>query len=161
MESWDEMGRMALVPATLLVAVVAMCRAFYIPGMLPSEFSHGANLEIKVRPSLLTGKKQRSRVLLFSQAVSMTSTKTQLPYEYYSLSFCGLEKPEDIHYKSLNLGKREVTRVIPPLQSPSGLFSPAGEVLRGDRIVNTLYKVSWSLRESVCERERGVCMVHT
>ena len=47
----------------------------------------------------------------------MTSSKTQLPFDYYSLPFC---YPQDnVRYKSLNLG----------------------EVLRGDRIVNTLYKV--------------------
>lgn len=54
------------------------------------------------------------------KAVKMTSIHTQLPYEYYSLPFCfpkgGLS---GIHYKSENLG----------------------EVLRGDRIVNTPYKV--------------------
>jgi len=48
----------------------------------------------------------------------MTSVKTQLPYEYYTLPFCK-PKEDDVHYKSLNLG----------------------EVLRGDRIVNTPYKV--------------------
>lgn len=54
------------------------------------------------------------------KAVKMTSIHTQLPYEYYSLRFClpkgGLAA---IHYKSENLG----------------------EVLRGDRIVNTPYVV--------------------
>jgi transmembrane 9 superfamily protein 2/4 len=54
------------------------------------------------------------------KAVKMTSIHTQLPYEYYSLPFClpkgGLNA---IHYKSENLG----------------------EVLRGDRIVNTPYDV--------------------
>ena len=37
------------------------------------------------------------------QAVKMTSVKTQLPYEYYTLPFC---QPQDgnIKYKSLNLG---------------------------------------------------------
>lgn len=48
----------------------------------------------------------------------MTSTRTQLPYEYYSLQFC-LPKNGTLHYKSENLG----------------------EVLRGDRIVNTPYEV--------------------
>lgn len=49
----------------------------------------------------------------------MTSTHTQLPYDYYSLSFC---KPDGgkINYKSQNLG----------------------EILRGDRIVNTAYKMN-------------------
>ncbi|KAF5303086.1 hypothetical protein FQR65_LT08417 [Abscondita terminalis] len=52
------------------------------------------------------------------KAVKMTSIHTQLPYEYYSLPFC-VPKNGSIHYKSENLG----------------------EVLRGDRIVNTPYEV--------------------
>ena len=54
----------------------------------------------------------------------MTSIKTQLPYDYYSLPFCSPDE-DFIRYKSLNLG----------------------EVLRGDRIVNTLYNViiNWFL----------------
>lgn len=47
----------------------------------------------------------------------LTSTKTQLPYEYYSLPFC---KPDRIINMAENLG----------------------EVLRGDRIENSPYKVS-------------------
>lgn len=54
------------------------------------------------------------------KAVKMTSIHTQLPYEYYSLPFCLPKGGSDaIHYKSENLG----------------------EVLRGDRIVNTPYIV--------------------
>lgn len=34
----------------------------------------------------------------------MTSTRTQLPYEYYSLQFC-LPKNGTLHYKSENLGE--------------------------------------------------------
>jgi len=49
-------------------------------------------------------------------ALKMTSAHTQLPYEYYSLELC---KPKDVEYRSGNLG----------------------EVLRGDRIVNTPYTV--------------------
>lgn len=52
------------------------------------------------------------------KAVKMISVRTQLPYEYYSLQFC-LPKNGTIVYKSENLG----------------------EVLRGDRIVNTPYDV--------------------
>lgn len=48
----------------------------------------------------------------------MTSTRTQLPYEYYSLQFC-LPKNGTFVYKSENLG----------------------EVLRGDRVVNTPYEL--------------------
>jgi len=60
------------------------------------------------------------------KAVKLTSVKAQLPYEYYSLPFC---KPSDgIHYKTENLG----------------------EVLRGDRIVNTPYKVQMA-KDNNCE----------
>ncbi|CAH1105050.1 unnamed protein product [Psylliodes chrysocephalus] len=94
------------------------------------------------------------------KAVKMTSIHTQLPYEYYSLPFC-LPKggSEAIHYKSENLG----------------------EVLRGDRIVNTPYIVKmaeptpcsllcnspdkpihWSVRESqtVVDRIQHEYFVH-
>ncbi|KAK2574027.1 Transmembrane 9 superfamily member 4 [Acropora cervicornis] len=46
----------------------------------------------------------------------MTSIKTQLPFDYYAVPIC---KPENLQYKPENLG----------------------EVLRGDRIVNTLYDI--------------------
>ena len=71
--------------------------AFYVPGVAPVEFREGEVVEVK--------------------AVKMTSIKTQLPYEYYSLPFCRPKK--GIVYKAENLG----------------------EILRGDRIVNTAYDV--------------------
>ncbi|KAI0240055.1 Transmembrane 9 superfamily member 4 [Lamellibrachia satsuma] len=51
------------------------------------------------------------------KAIKLTSVKAQLPYNYYSLPFC--EPHNGIVYKTENLG----------------------EVLRGDRIVNTPYQV--------------------
>lgn len=77
------------------VALVAHASAFYVPGVAPVEFQRGQKIDVK--------------------AVKMTSTHTQLPYEYYSLQFC-LPKNGTLVYKSENLG----------------------EVLRGDRIVNTV-----------------------
>ena len=56
--------------------------------------------------------------LIDVKAVKMTSVHTQLPYEYYSLPFC-LPKNGSFYYRSENLG----------------------EVLRGNRIVNTPYEV--------------------
>jgi len=47
----------------------------------------------------------------------LSSTKTQLPYDYYFLDFC---KPSTIMNSAENLG----------------------EVLRGDRIENSVYNVS-------------------
>lgn len=75
-----------------------MVQSFYVPGVAPVEFRKGQKIDVK--------------------AVKMTSTHTQLPYEYYSLQFC-LPKNGTLVYKSENLG----------------------EVLRGDRIVNTPYEV--------------------
>ena len=49
----------------------------------------------------------------------LSSTKTQLPYDYYSIPYC---RPESIVSSAENLG----------------------EVLRGDRIENSLYEV-WTV----------------
>lgn len=74
---------------------------FYVPGVAPVEFEQNQRIEVK--------------------AVKMTSIRTQIPYEYYSLQFC-LPKNGSVGivYKTENLG----------------------EVLRGDRIVNTPYELS-------------------
>ncbi|XP_063003525.1 transmembrane 9 superfamily member 4 [Elgaria multicarinata webbii] len=78
---------------------------FYVPGVAPINFHRNDAVEIK--------------------AVKLTSSRTQLPYEYYSLPFC---RPGTITYKAENLG----------------------EVLRGDRIVNTPFQVFMSI-EKKCE----------
>lgn len=60
------------------------------------------------------------------KAVKMTSIKTQLPYDYYhSPVHC---KPKDVYYKSENLG----------------------EILRGDRIVNTRFSLKMK-KNSDCQ----------
>lgn len=46
----------------------------------------------------------------FLQAVKLTSSRTQLPYEYYSLPFC---QPTEITYKAENLGMYLLMRVLP------------------------------------------------
>jgi hypothetical protein len=53
----------------------------------------------------------------------LTSTKTQLPYEWYDLPFC---RPPEIVYKGENLG----------------------EVMRGDRIQNSAYEIKMGVEES-------------
>ncbi|RWR82576.1 transmembrane 9 superfamily member 10-like protein [Cinnamomum micranthum f. kanehirae] len=67
-------------------------RGFYLPGVAPEDFEKGDLLKVKVN--------------------KLTSTKTQLPYSYYSLPYC---PPEKIVDNAENLG----------------------EVLRGDRIENS------------------------
>ncbi len=67
----------------------------------------------------------------------MTSTKTQLPYDYYDVaSHC---KPSNgTKYKSENLGiiKKNFVFWI------NKEYFFLGEILRGDRIVNTNFKVA-------------------
>jgi len=91
---------MALTVLVLLGALALSCHGFYVPGVAPVEFQKGAHVELR--------------------AVKMTSSMTQLPYDYYSLKFC--TPPDGTRYKTENLG----------------------EVLRGDRIVNTAYDVRMS-----------------
>uniref|UniRef100_A0A3P8NY85 Transmembrane 9 superfamily member n=1 Tax=Astatotilapia calliptera TaxID=8154 RepID=A0A3P8NY85_ASTCA len=98
--------------AFLLLSLLPVSRSFYVPGVAPRNFHDGDVVDIK--------------------AVKLTSSRTQLPYEYYSLPFC---KPKKVFYKGENLG----------------------EVLRGDRIVNTLYNVEMSKDkkcELVCEKRK-------
>ncbi|MCP9260558.1 Transmembrane 9 superfamily member 4 [Dirofilaria immitis] len=72
-------------------------QGFYVPGVAPVEFKDGDPIEVK--------------------GIKITSTKTVVPYEYYSLPFC---RPQGaLHYISENLG----------------------EVMRGDRIVNTPFVI--------------------
>uniref|UniRef100_A0A158Q7Z2 Transmembrane 9 superfamily member n=1 Tax=Elaeophora elaphi TaxID=1147741 RepID=A0A158Q7Z2_9BILA len=72
-------------------------QGFYVPGVAPVEFRDGDLIDVK--------------------GIKITSTKTVVPYEYYSLPFC---RPQGaIHYISENLG----------------------EVMRGDRIVNTPFAI--------------------
>ncbi|EXC11823.1 Transmembrane 9 superfamily member 4 [Morus notabilis] len=70
-------------------------RCFYLPGVAPQDFMKGDLLKVKVN--------------------KLTSTKTQLPYSYYSLPYC---RPGHIVDSAENLG----------------------EVLRGDRIENSPYE---------------------
>jgi transmembrane 9 superfamily protein 2/4 len=78
-----------------ILLLVGQASAFYLPGVAPQDFDKDDEVTLKVN--------------------KLTSTKTQLPYEYYSLPFC---KPDRIINMAENLG----------------------EVLRGDRIENSPYK---------------------
>ncbi|KAJ6814686.1 transmembrane 9 superfamily member 7-like [Iris pallida] len=78
-------------------------RSFYLPGVAPRDFQKGDELQVKVN--------------------KLSSTKTQLPYDYYFLDYC---KPTKIENSAENLG----------------------EVLRGDRIENSLYTFKMNMDES-------------
>ncbi|XP_071116684.1 transmembrane 9 superfamily member 4-like [Haliotis cracherodii] len=97
---------MSVGSAVVFLLVISSVASFYVPGVAPVEFRKGDVVDVK--------------------AVKLTSVRTQLPYEYYSLSFC--PPPNGINHKAENLG----------------------EVLRGDRIVNTPYRVNMAQNIS-CE----------
>ncbi|CAD5210142.1 unnamed protein product [Bursaphelenchus xylophilus] len=90
----------------LLLLSTSASQGFYVPGVAPNEFKIGDVIEVK--------------------GIKLTSIKSVVPYEYYSLPFC---KPNgQVHYKSENLG----------------------EVMRGDRIVNTPFDV-YMKTDSKCQ----------
>jgi hypothetical protein len=69
----------------------------------------------------------------------LSSTKTQLPYEYYSLPFC---KPAEVVNSVENLGEVCGPSRCGPRHSaltPHGVRTT--QVLRGDRIENSVYVV--------------------
>ncbi|KAL0463829.1 UNVERIFIED_CONTAM: Transmembrane 9 superfamily member 7 [Sesamum latifolium] len=86
-------GRVAAIVFCFLL-VISSVNSFYLPGVAPRDFIRGDELQVKVN--------------------KLSSTKTQLPYDFYYLKYC---KPEKIKNVAENLG----------------------EVLRGDRIENSVY----------------------
>ncbi|XP_009762751.1 transmembrane 9 superfamily member 7 isoform X1 [Nicotiana tabacum] len=77
-----------------LLFLISSANSFYLPGVAPRDFQTGDPLNVKVN--------------------KLSSTKTQLPYDYYFLKYC---RPTKILNSAENLG----------------------EVLRGDRIENSVY----------------------
>ena len=86
----------------VLAQCVCLSYGFYVPGVAPTDFRKGDKITVK--------------------AIKMTSSHTQLPFEYYSLPFC--QPKEGIQYKTENLG----------------------EILRGDRISSTAYDVEMNVQ---------------
>ncbi|KAL8160857.1 hypothetical protein V2J09_012346 [Rumex salicifolius] len=84
------------------LCLVSPSYSFYLPGVAPRDFQRGDPLQVKVN--------------------KLSSTKTQLPYDYYFLTYC---KPKEIVNSAENLG----------------------EVLRGDRIENSIY--TFKMREEM------------
>lgn len=113
------------IPALISLSLcLGLAQAFYLPGVAPQDYAKASH--IAVREYSLTcnlGLPSTDRLCLALQGDKvilkvnkLTSTKTQLPYEYYSMPYC---RPEKIMPSAENLG----------------------EVLRGDRIENSPYEV--------------------
>uniref|UniRef100_A0A7S2RLN4 Transmembrane 9 superfamily member n=1 Tax=Mucochytrium quahogii TaxID=96639 RepID=A0A7S2RLN4_9STRA len=78
-------------------AVAQVANGFYLPGVAPREFEEGEEIPLKVN--------------------KLTSSRTQLPYDFYDLPFC---QPDKIVDSTENLG----------------------EILTGNVIQNSLYKIN-------------------
>merc|ERR1719263_2486097 len=89
----------------LTLASIAPSGAFYLPGMSPMEYKEGVPVELKVN--------------------KLTSVKTQLPYNYYTLPYC---RPSQITESVENLG----------------------EILTGDLIENSPFEIRM-LEQSECK----------
>ena len=89
--------------AVTLATFIGGAQAFYLPGVAPREFQEGEKIEVKV--------------------TKLSSVRTHMPYEYYSMPFC---KPDVAESFAENLG----------------------EVLQGDRILSSAYDLKLDLEES-------------
>lgn len=90
--------------------LVGTARAIYLPGVAPIEYQDGEQVELKVN--------------------KLTSVKTQLPYEFYTMPFCA---PPKVQESAENLG----------------------EILAGDMIENSPYKLSMRVNRTcqlLCKR---------
>lgn len=93
-------------PARLAALIVALStclclsHAFYLPGIAPRSYEEGMALDV--------------------MANKIVSPKNKLPYDYYSLPFCGADAKKDHRSKPVNLG----------------------QVLMGDRMKPTDYKIN-------------------
>eukprot|EP01098_Paradermamoeba_levis_P002333 TRINITY_DN1273_c0_g1_i1.p1 TRINITY_DN1273_c0_g1~~TRINITY_DN1273_c0_g1_i1.p1 ORF type:complete len:624 (+),score=162.27 TRINITY_DN1273_c0_g1_i1:757-2628(+) len=87
---------MKLLVFTFIFCCFSLVSNFYLPGVAPNEYAEDDPVDLKVN--------------------KLTSSRTQLPYDYYSLPFCA---PNPIIAVAENLG----------------------EILFGERIKNSLYEI--------------------
>ncbi|CAN8067727.1 unnamed protein product [Agarophyton chilense] len=71
--------------ASLFAFTITCVHAFYLPGIAPVSYEEGTKLEV--------------------MANKLTSPRNKLPYDYYSLPFCGSESKKDLRSKPVNLGQ--------------------------------------------------------
>lgn len=91
--------------ALVISLLIKISNGFYVPGIAPREFVKGDRIGNDLLMMLALQWKFIAYVSISEvKAVKMTSTRTQLPYDYYSLNFC-LPKNGTLHYKSENLGE--------------------------------------------------------
>ena len=89
---------------------------YYLPGVTPHTYQLRDPVRIECLIIILPVAKYFNHYQVKLYVSKLTSTKTQIPYDYYSLPYC---KPEIAGLQAENLG----------------------EVISGDRIENSVYKV--------------------
>jgi hypothetical protein len=99
---------------TLGVVLEACHGSVYLPGVSPHSYKQDEDVCILHSPQFILTLTSFYQISLYVS--KLTSTTTQIPYDYYSLDFC---RPKHEKEQSENLG----------------------EVLSGDRIENSVYKV--------------------
>lgn len=72
-------------PTALLATILSVASAFYLPGIASINYEEGEKLDV--------------------MANKLTSPKNKLPYDYYSLPFCGSDNKKDHRSKPVNLGQ--------------------------------------------------------
>ena len=108
------MGLRHFLSVTLALSFCATTLAFYLPGIAPVSYEEGTHLDV--------------------MANKLTSPKNKLPFEYYSLPFCGSDNKKDLRSKPVNLG----------------------QVLMGDRMKPTDYNFQMKIGqqcEVVCKKK--------
>lgn len=97
-------GRALLFPVLALALSTCSC-AFYLPGIAPIDYPSGSKLEV--------------------MANKLTSAKNQLPYDYYSLPFCGSEDRKSHRSRPVNLGQLLVGERMKPTDYSLQMRVPA------------------------------------
>jgi transmembrane 9 superfamily member 2/4 len=86
----------ALVLSVAVAILLDVSSGFYLPGIAPIDYPSGAKLEV--------------------MANKLTSPKNQLPYDYYSLAFCGSERAKELKSRPVNLGQLLVGERMKPTE---------------------------------------------
>jgi transmembrane 9 superfamily member 2/4 len=108
-------GMFTSIVVALVSCLLSADASFYLPGVAPYSYEQFEDVSIFQTQCWQLSLFIKLQVKLF--VTKLTSTKTQIPYDYYSLPFC---KPKHEKEESENLG----------------------EMLSGDKIENSVYKVT-------------------
>eukprot|EP00308_Calcidiscus_leptoporus_P021395 CAMPEP_0119373146 /NCGR_PEP_ID=MMETSP1334-20130426/23659_1 /TAXON_ID=127549 /ORGANISM="Calcidiscus leptoporus, Strain RCC1130" /LENGTH=626 /DNA_ID=CAMNT_0007390823 /DNA_START=79 /DNA_END=1959 /DNA_ORIENTATION=+ len=114
----------------LLLSFAALVRGFYLPGVAPREYKDNERVEIRVH--------------------KLSSPRTHLPYDYYSLPFC---RPAEIVKQAENLG--EVLHGAVIQNSPYDIYMGKSEFRVACRV-----KLERGHRVSLAQRVRQDYRVH-